>query len=706
MSDLYSTWDNENEKAIAYNENSDVYDQNSPVQKSVAYPYYRSYIDIEPNRSVRTSMTRNDYYRFRPEESVPYRQKRIIKTCMDAYDRVGIIRNVIDLMGDFASQGIDIVHPNPAIERFYKRWFEQVNGPERSERFLNYLYRCGNVVIKRRTAKISRKKEDELRKATGADEIVKDLAYAKREIPWIYDFINPINIDLMNYQTGLFTGEAQYVLNLSRLTYDSFNTTDHTGKQSLQKLPPDLKNKIKSGQKYIKLDNDKIEVYHYKKDDWLVWANPMIYAIIDDIMMLEKMKLADLAALDGTISQIRLWRVGSLDHKIIPRAAVINKLRDILASNTGGGTMDLVWGPELDFKESNSQAYKFLGNEKYQPVLTSIYAGLGIPPTLTGISGSSGGYSNNFVSLKTLIERLEYGRGLLTKFWNKEIKIVQKAMGFKLPAQIKFDSIILSDESSFMKLLVDLADRDIISQETLLERFGELPNIEKLRTRREEQTRRSDIYAPKKASPYHNPNIRNDVAKILVTKDGLEDDYYEDLDLPKGDIAPPAPKIGGGGLPANEPNGKDPVGGRPLNSKDAVKRKTKVVKPLSSEASTVLWAYNIQKSIAEEITPMALHHYNKKNVRSLTKAEFDQLEFLKLCLLTGLEPFIDLSPEIIKQLIDNGHKPSAEFLSKVEAEKNNFVYLNSRKPTVDEMHYIYATVYFQTVAREVEHESV
>ena len=50
----------------------------------------------------------------------------------------------------------------------------------------------------------------------------------------------------------------------------------------------------------------------------------------------------------------------------------------------GGGTMDLVWGPDLDFKESNSQVYKFLGSEKYQPLLTSIYAGLGIPPTLTG----------------------------------------------------------------------------------------------------------------------------------------------------------------------------------------------------------------------------------------------------------------------------------------------------------------------------------
>ena len=68
--------------------------------------------------------------------------------CMAAYDRVGLVRNVIDLMGDFACQGINLVHPNKRIEKFYKAWFNKINGKERSERFLNLLYRTGNVVTK------------------------------------------------------------------------------------------------------------------------------------------------------------------------------------------------------------------------------------------------------------------------------------------------------------------------------------------------------------------------------------------------------------------------------------------------------------------------------------------------------------------------------------------------------------------------------
>lgn len=701
MNDLYTTWGDDSSKQKAFAESSDAYVENNGIQKSVGYSY-RSYIDIEPNKSVRTSMTRNDYYRFRPEEAVPTRQKRILKMSMDAYDRVGIIRNVIDLMGDFASQGVDIVHPNKAIERFYKAWFKQVNGKEKSERFLNYLYRTGNVVIKRSTAKINAAKEEELRKAVSADINITDLKRPKREIPWKYDFLNPLTIDVMNYYNGMFLGEPIYLMNLSKTTYDTFTAADMSGKQTFSKLPPDIQKQVKEGKRQIQLDPELLEVFYYKKDDWLVWANPMLYAILDDLIMLEKMKLADLAALDGAISQIRLWNVGSLEHKIIPKKDVINKLRDIIASNTGGGTMDLVWGPELSFKESQSEAYKFLGKEKYEPVLTSIYAGLGIPPSLAGSSSGGGSYANNYVSLKTLIERLEYGRTLLIRFWMKEIEIVQKAMGFKLPAQIRFDNIILSDEAAEKQLLINLADRGILSDQTILERFGEIPEIERIRVRREEQSRRNDVATPMKASPYHNPNVRNDIAKVLATKDGLADEYYHDeLAIPKRKIpAPPTakPPVGFGGNPNQSSKAvpDKPQGGRPAGKKDQIKRKTKTI----GETAAILWAYEAQKSIAEEVTPMMLEYFKKKNVRSLTRAEFDHLEYFKLCLLTNIEPFIDLDVDIIKELIEKNGKPTVEFISKIDNEVDNFVYVNSRKPTVDEMKYIYASVYVDSLEIE------
>lgn len=693
MSDeLYSTWANEEERAKVYSDSKDLINAYSGVQKSFAYRD-RTYLDIQPGRSVRPSFTKYDYSAFRATEQIPYRQKRIIKMCMEAYDKVGIVRNVIDLMGDFASQGITLVHPNKTIERFYRRWFDQVNGSERSERFLNYLYRSGNVIIRRKTAKINKSKEQELKRAAAADINPEDVKIIKREIPWNYEFLNPLAVDYK--QIGV--GKYELIMNLTNSTYQGLMAGPNKSIVS-----EDLRQKLADGNRQIPLDPDKVKVYHYKKDDWLLWANPMIYAILDDIMMLEKMKLADLAALDGAISNIRLWTVGDLDHKIAPKKAIIDRLRDILASNVGGGTMDLVWGPELKFQESNSQVYRFLGSEKYQPVLTSIYAGLGIPPTLTGIAGSSGGYSNNYVSLKTLIERLEYGRIILAEFWEEEIKIVQKAMGFKSPAKIHFDTIILSDEAAMKNLMVQLVDRDLISQETLLERFGELPEIEKIRIKREEQSREKDPSVPSKASPFHNPQHKEDMAKLALQNTTLDSEtYFENIGLPFNkdnmiDNPPPTPKPSVPGLPQKAAPKKvtNPQGGRPLLKKDTTKRATKRVLPKSGEAAA-LWALSAQRTIANYLNPIAMQHFDKKNMRSLTKAELDQLEYLKLCVLSGLEPFKNITEETIKSVLDKRLKPSKAFLELIEESKDDFISTQKRKPTVDDLKYIYATSYAQ-----------
>ena len=220
--------------------------------------------------------------------------------------------------------------------------------------------------------------------------------------------------------------------------------------------------------------------------------------------MLEKMRLADLSALDGAISNIRLWTLGNLDHKILPNKAAINKLRDILASNVGGGTMELVWGPELSYTESNSQVYKFLGSEKYNSVLNSIYAGLGVPPTLTGMAGNGGGFTNNFISLKTLGRKTAIRQRSTYKVLGaRDVRLLEKLWALENLAHIVYDQMSLSDESTEKNLLIQLADRDIISHETVLERFKEVPGVEKMRLKREDKARNSENL-PEKASPFHN----------------------------------------------------------------------------------------------------------------------------------------------------------------------------------------------------------
>ena len=727
----FVTWSDDSGKRQALFDTSDNIDSYDGIQKSVAYNR-RSFLDIEPNRSVRVGFDRQDYNRFRSAEAVPKRQKEAIRMCMSAYDRVGIIRNVIDLMTDFAGQGITIVHPNKRIEKFFRAWFKKVNGIERSERFLNTLYRCGNVVVKRRNAKINKKTENELKALGETDIDVVDLKVNKREIPWKFDFLNPMSIEVIGNELATFVGQPQYALKVSKLVRGLTNksmTGDSPHHRNLHAmLPPDILKAIEGGERIIPLDPEKVSVHYYKKDDWLVWANPMIYAILDDIIMLEKMKLADISALDGAISNIRLWSLGDLDNKILPTKAAINKLRNILASNVGGGTMDLVWGPELKFTESSTQVFRFLGKEKYEPVLTNIYAGLGVPPTLTGMaSGGGGGFTNNFISLKTLVERLEYGRQVLVNWWNQELEIVQKAMGFRLPARIHFDQMVLSDEASEKTLLIQLADRNIISAETLVERFGEIPEIEKIRIRREEKDRKSEVM-PQKASPYHNPQHRNDLEKIALTKDSMNP---EDFGLvPSGDT---------GNHPLTEPKDRrdkntienqkeekedkkiekeekraeikkdkspneakyDAVGrpeaGRPKNSRDKQQRKQREEKPklfaAKDLANLSLWASEAQSEISTIINPAILDHHEKASLRSLTKSEMDQLEHLKLCILCNIEPYIEITPEVIADILKNPVSLSSSVAKMLPELKDDFFNRKDRQPNMDELRQMHVSCY-------------
>jgi hypothetical protein len=666
------TWsDDGKSKSAAMAQFSDNVEVYTGVTKSSGSTY-RTFTDIEPNKTVKPGFNQLDYYAFRPNEQVPSQQRRAIKMCLDAYDKVGIIRNVIDLMGDFGSQGINIVHPNKSVEKFYQQWFKSVNGPERSERFLNNLYKAGNVIAYRSFAKITPELTKYM-KSLASDIKVEIPNMKENTIPWRYNFFNPLTVEMKQGNLSLFLGQFNYSLSAGSF-FDKFLDGDIPS-DVMDTLPPNVKQAIKNKDKHIPLDNDRLCVFHYKKDDWLQWANPMIYAILDDIIMLEKMRLADMSALDGAISNIRLWTLGSLEHKILPNKAAINKLRDILASNVGGGTMELVWGPELTFKESNSEVYKFLGSEKYTAVLNSIYAGLGVPPTLTGMATNGGGFTNNFISLKTLVERLQYGRDLLTKFWEKEIELVRQAMGFRYKAYIQYDNMSLSDEATEKNLLIQLADRDLISQETLLERFKEIPQIEKIRIQRE-VAERNEGATPKKAGPYHDPQQKEALEKIgfqsgkLLPKDvGLKSSIPNDLLLQP--LQPKIPPVGNGG-PANKSAPPNP-NGRPPLKQDSEPRKQRIANPKSKPgvAELLVWAEASWDNISSVINNAFLNCHNKKNLRQLTKSEASSLEQLKVDVLTNLPIMQPATTESIHAILNEKKTTPKEFMALLDDRNVN-----------------------------------
>jgi hypothetical protein len=656
----YVTWGEDlSSKEKALQESSLSLSEFNGIERSSARRTRLDFSNLDTNVSGRPGLTKKDYYAFRPEEAIPNKVKEIIRSADDIYQRVGLVKNVIDLMGDFASQGIRIVHPNKRIERFFKAWFKKINAKDRSERFLNNIYRTGNVVINRQTAKLNNKIIDKMYRATASADIMDpetgDIELAKKEIPWRYTFIDPVYVEVIGGSLSAFSNKKFYgVILPSHIRKVINNPKNDTEKEIIQQLPTDIIEAAKTRKPYL-LNPDKTIVYHYKKDDWQIWAFPMIYAIMDDITIIEKLKLADMCALDGAVSNIRIFKLGSLEHKIAPTKAAASKLSAILSNNVGGGTMDLVWGPDIELLESNTNVHQFLGEGKYIPHLNSVYAGLGIPPTLTGTFGASG-TTNNFISLKTLTQRLQYGRDVLVNFWEKEIELVQKSMGFKYPAKIEFDRMDLSNEDAEKALLIQLADRNIISDELIQMKFGIDPNMEKFRLNRESRDRNSERMV-QKAGPYYDANFENNLKKIALQL-GIATPSQVGLDLEpnkrgeKNAIQmksefPPASKIG---------TSSGPIGvsgqGRPKNSRDSKQRKERDFAPRTG-ASLAVWANDAQEKISQILNPIMLEFYNKDNLRKLSAKESFELDNLKTKILLNTQPNINIDENYINKTISS-----------------------------------------------------
>lgn len=572
------------------------------------------------NEWLRSSFNFSDYEYHRPESRLPSCHKDIVIACQKVYKNSGLIRNIIDLMSDFCVQGMRISHPNERTELFYQSWFHRVRGAYLSERFSSSLFKNGSVIIRRRNTKLSKSDKKRIYQALAEDVEFERLQTRKNSIPYEYNCMNPATIELVGGKAAVFSNKKQYKIVIPTL-YNSIYD------KSLE-IPDDLLQTFQTG-KEILLPVDETLVYHYKKDDWEEWPTPIIFSILRDVQILDRMKLADLSALDGAINNIRIIKLGSLEEKLWPEDGAFAKLSSMLAANTSAGIKDIVWGPDIELIESNSDIYKFLGDDKYRPVLNAIYAGMGIPPTLTGTDHSSG-TTNNLISLKTLIRRLEYCRTLLIDFWSKEIEIVRQAMGFTSPAYIEFDNNNLGEEEAEKKLWIELAERSIISDEAVVRKFGANPKLETSRISKESKQRKSGK-REKKAGAYHNPQLE-EILKQKLVETGLVDlaDFDKALDEIKVKKSKPMPKDAG----------------RPKNTKDTSPRKRRQVAPVT-KAGLRIWAAQAQELINEVTTPIFLAHFKKKNMRSLSSSEASIAEEARFGVLLSIAPMSELTKDNI-----------------------------------------------------------
>lgn len=677
----------------------------------------RTFISTDTDISVRSAYDRRDYDYYRQIESTPKLDIDRINLCLRLYKDNGILHNVIDLMGDFASQGIRLQHPVPIVNRFYQTWAHKAGLKERSERIVNYVLKGGTAIIKKDTVKIKGKTEKNF-KSVGEDMDLVEKKVNKREIPIRYTLFLPNQVEVLGGQLANFVGKPMYAIKLptSIVTAMSsiFDNNDEYLKYLTTQIPEEIRKKIQNGEKYIVPDQDKLSIIHYKKDDNEVWADPLARPIISDLIQLEKYKLADNNALDG-VSAIRLWNLGILGtgihDSLLPKKAMFDKLRNILANIGSGGIADLVWGPELKVTETKSESWRFLGAPKYEPVWNAIYDGLGLPPSMR-TAGSKATGTGNYVGLNTLIKRLQYVRDLLVSFWREELRLIHEAMDFPgKPPEIIFDFMVFADEAAEKQLWLNMWDRNIVSTETIQEVFSRYPAFEKNRIKKEYKAMENGTF-PDKAGPFHNGEKDHDLKKIILQAGDVTPsevgvvleprkagektrvDVQAETDVKKATIDsktkiemghPPQPKI------VMPPTG---IAGRPKNKIETKKRKPKPKGKPSTKAAIMTWTKSAYNDISNILTPILLQQLGKSNARKLTSEEAESVELVKFGVLCDVEPLSEITEESVAKALSIESGNLINFKETVDEARQTFSLLNNGKETTqEELRNIYTNVY-------------
>jgi len=593
------------------------------------------YSNVEDGISVRPPFTRKAWERFRPNERIPSKDIEIMTACREAYESVGVIRSVIDLMTEIAVEGIELVSENENIQNFFKQWSEKVNLKERAERFANYFVVEGNVVAGRKFESIDmpavrRMKRDSVNAAI------------KSKIPLEYVFYDPQTISLIGGDLAIFSGVKKWAIKLGSKNIAHFRgLVKKEGESVLVNFPKEVKAAILNGKGngdvLIPLSEDSVYVAHYKKKDSDIWAKSFIYSILHDVIYNEKLRMAKISALDSWYNSVRLWRLGDHKEEILPDLGSIVRLSNVL-ENHSGGTLDIIWDSMLSYDQYFPPIEKL---ENFTENYESMLLGLGVHKSLIGGDSSAGGSNDSFMGLRNLMKRIDGIRRAITDWINAEVSIICEELSFQNKPRIKFNVDNLFDQPSYFKLLTELNDRNVISNQTIVEKIGEMWDIEKSRLDAEEKLRK-DSLVPEKLSPFIQTKISDSNHKKNKELINIKTES-----------------------PPSSQNNKEPIktNGRPNGSKDTVKRKvSKRIRAEHLDSAT-----NFHNKIEDILEAFYLDKFKLSNKRQLNSSQKNEIDVAKDRVLAKFKG-ADLTAEEILEVSQSDSVEYQDFKIKLNKE--------------------------------------
>jgi len=601
---------------------------------------------------------------------------------VSAYKGFGIIKNVIDLMANFASEGLTIKHKRKNIQKFYQRWAEHVGLQERVGAILRYYYKYSNVFIYTTMGTIDAATYDKMKRAkagangkiNGFTEIGKvlgdtnDPQYRKRrkkairesekpvgdrEIPWRYQLLNPFQMEKIGTE---FFGESEWTFIMDPTTasavkrgklknkYNHIDFLDDTETN----LPPDFKAAIESStdKRVVKLDQTKLTTLFYMKDDHEDWADPMIWPVMNDIFFKNKLRQMDISVANSVINSITIFKLGDWKNGFVPPKEHFRKFSEFLRTPTAAMTM--VWNDAVDVVSNHPPVDRILGMSKYESVDRDILRGLGVPDTLIG-GASNSNFSTGFLGVRTLLERLEEGRKAVLRWLNAQLRLIADTMGHRDIPTVKFGKMSLRDEKAEKQLIMGLLDRNVISIQAVLETFGEDFEIELERMKEEKAIADSeDVFV--KHSPFKDPMATMTDEEVMDREDERADKEADRAMKERRADKRAQMRMQQRQAPKN-------INGRPPNTEGIPQENKRETKP-KGMASIVHYENNkaraleqlnkVYETVADEMVALRGKTY-KKELSAVDKKAIEDISFV---IVASLKNSSSLSAANIKSTLD------------------------------------------------------
>lgn len=484
----------------------------------------------------------------------------IIAACIMAYLGYGVVRNIIDLYADFATSGLTIDHPNDSVKNFYRSWANKVKLNDRIHTmFINY-FAAGNVFVHRQWAKLSSSDQRAMKRADAANSqiindklvlklkskdvtidavptfidwylsdqkhslIIQEKAKAasipppseenlpsklpKGQIPWGYTCLNPLQMELRGKK---IRGQSYWVMALDKNdTVEianglglSSNKTDIGNTQI--NIPKEFVDRITkyqgSGAGYvaeIKLTNTDLCVVQDRKFDWFDWSVPFVYPALKALDFKDCLRNMEMKACQSVINSIFLFKLGNIEKGMPAEDEHFERLADILQQP--GQAMNLIWNEAIEAEVIQADVSHIFDPRKHESADKDILTAIGVPEVLLG--GKGGNFSNSYIAVSSVLEKLETARNKIIDWLMGEFKLIAEVMGFQKLPTIQFAETALTDKNAAQNLIIQLFDRNIVSADRALREFDTDFDTELEKIRKEVAARQDNPDSLKIRGPY------------------------------------------------------------------------------------------------------------------------------------------------------------------------------------------------------------